>query len=137
MAWVAGYMASTAMSLLFLPDSVTESQVVSLGSGFIAAVALVPGLLQERAASRPIKDYSAVLLASVLLRLLGTVALFAMCSYHMAQTVEITAAFTVGWYLYLTSFEVGTLIRQLSSIDGSLVTQKPESTQNIPNICQG
>lgn len=53
------------------------------------------------------------LVAGVLIRLLGTVALFLTCRYHMATSVGIIAAMTIGWYVLLTSIEVFVLAREL------------------------
>lgn len=136
-AWGLGCIASCAVTGLVLPSLLLTSLVIAIGSLFVSVNALLPGLLQERAASRPIKDYSAVLLASVLLRLVGTVALFAMCSYQMAQSDETTAAFALGWYVYLTSVEIITLSKSLPSSDARRTSRAVETKPNIPTICQG
>jgi hypothetical protein len=56
---------------------------------------------------------TASLVAGVMIRLLGTVALFLTCRYHMATAVGVIAAMTIGWYVLLTSIEVFVVAREL------------------------
>ena len=60
------------------------------------------------------------LVAGVMIRLLGTVALFLTCRYHMATSVGVIAAMTIGWYVLLTSIEVVVLARELPRPVGEL-----------------
>ncbi len=53
------------------------------------------------------------LVAGVMIRLLGTVALFLTCRYHMATSAGVIAAMTIGWYVLLTSIEVVVVAREL------------------------
>ena len=48
-------------------------------------------------------------MAGMVIRLLGTVALFAVCRYQMAELTHLVAVAVLGWYVLLTITEVGLL----------------------------
>ena len=71
---------------------------------------MLPGLLESPAtATACIVN----LMAGMPIRLVGTVALFLTCRYHMASSSEMIAGMTIGWYVLLTSIEVFVLARSV------------------------
>ena len=51
------------------------------------------------------------------IRSLGTVALFVACRYHFGEESQTVVFLVIGWYVYLTSVEVYSLARGISSLD--------------------
>ncbi len=70
---------------------------------------------------------TASLVAGVMIRLLGTVALFLTCRYQMATPAGVIAAMTIGWYVLLTSIEVFVVARELPRPTG----QFPGTTSRL------
>jgi len=106
-----------------------DAFLLALASLLISQVSMVPSLLapwlpsysfrsrrkgQDRPKNRG-EDTSLVTLLGfgILFRLLGTVALFLTCGYHMPSRTETIAAMTIGWYVLLTFVEVLVLARKL------------------------
>jgi hypothetical protein len=91
---------------------------IALGSGAIACLALLPGLVGS-AERQVLGDRSTwqrltvCLFAGMAIRLSGTVALFLTCRYHMATPTELIAGMIIGWYVLLTSLEVNVLAREI------------------------
>lgn len=102
----------------------SDSMIIAVASVAIACASMLPGLL-TRGGSRAHAQgqgsgLAAGLFAGILIRLVGTVALFLTCRYHMASTTEMIAGMTIGWYLLLTSIEVFVLVRELPKPDANL-----------------
>ncbi len=116
-AWFVGLGVSEAAIYIIATEHFGLATIIAVCSGGIAILAMVPGVLLERAASRPTAGYFTVLMASIVLRLIGTVALFVLCRYHMANSLEIAAILTIVWYVYLSTVEVVVLAKQLSRLD--------------------
>ena len=76
-----------------------------------------PGNLGQSAALA--RKQTTRLMASVLIRLFGTVALFLACRYQMATPIEKLAAMVLGWYVLLTFVEILMLARGLSGSSGT------------------
>jgi hypothetical protein len=137
LAWVAAAWAvgAVAVGIFCLVASTVASLdplaagVITSGSGLIACGAMLAGgwlyrQLSPRSSpadSEPNHAQANALLAATLagmfLRLVGTVALFLSCRYHLAASVEVIGTMTVAWYLYLTSVEVAALARELKRFD--------------------
>ena len=98
-----------------------EALVLAVASLLIAYGSLLPLKLGRddrvdgvRADERALASRRASrLVAGVMIRLLGTVALFLTCRYHMASSLGVIAAMTIGWYVLLTSIEVVVVAREL------------------------
>lgn len=148
MGWVIGVVVVGLVLWLFAgalrldQTSGPEALVIAVASGVIAAVAMLPSLRAvasrpagETGSSRPQGEaanrwsgISAAVMAGTVIRMVGTVALFLTCRYHMASTTEMIVAMTIGWYVLLTSIEVIVLGRVLPDVagrSGHLVAPKP------------
>lgn len=125
-AWVCG----AALSLLLIASGwlTTDRRLaamVVLGSGAVALAAAVPGMVHEQFDRRSISGVAAERLAigfsaGVVIRLLGTVALLGLCSYHLPAAKEQIAGWTLAWYVYLTTIDVTALAVLLPRRDGRL-----------------
>ncbi|WP_372726036.1 hypothetical protein [Novipirellula sp.] len=134
LGWVvAAWLLATAvvMTVVGLRDADRSGDVifVALMSGVIALVSMLPGLclrwakaIKSRFDSRgtasrsgarqsvdPFGDFVLASGMGMIFRLFGTVALFLFCRYQLAESSQWVAGFTIGWYAYLTSVEVGVL----------------------------
>ena len=93
--------------------------MIGIASGLIAIAATLPSVVLERK-SGSAGDGSTVtvgIFAAVAIRLLGTVALAALCSYQMPAAKGWIAGVTIGWYAYLLVVDVLTLSTLLSRRD--------------------
>ena len=95
-----------------------NAMLIGIGSGMIAVVSLIPGLiiefsLREAHSNEGPRDYTPAVLAGILIRLLGTVALFLLCRYQMAPSADTIAGWILGWYILLTATEVVVLAKRL------------------------
>lgn len=124
-AWLCGAVA--AVGLIHLCGFHLDRQLavaIALGSGVVATAASVPGVAQERRigwayANAAAPAHLAIgFSAGVLIRLLGTVALLGLCSYHMPAAKEQIAGWTLAWYVYLTTVDVTALAMLLPRQDG-------------------
>lgn len=109
-----------------LPQATSQAIVViTIASGLIAAVTMLAAPLLSRVwhgrqrQTGPMSEFFVAALAGMILRVIGTVALFLTCRYHMAASVEMIVGMTIGWYLLLTSVEVVTLARELTNLRGT------------------
>ena len=117
-AWLIAACVVVSAQALIAPEHLAVVSVVSLASILVAALALMPGLLADSQKSSQ-GDYSAPLMASVLLRLVGTVALFLLCRYHLAANDDLLAGIVIGWYVFLTVVEVVALVRRMPGFAAS------------------
>ncbi|MFG0260809.1 MAG: hypothetical protein ACF788_00220 [Novipirellula sp. JB048] len=131
-AWLVGLVVSVVAVGVQDWGRVGDASFVAVMSGVIALLSMLPGLRLSgasmfsnqqvgeataavTAASREemaMVRFSGFLLASgmgMIFRLFGTVALFLFCRYQLAETTEWVAGFTIGWYAFLTTVEVGVL----------------------------
>ena len=103
------------------PILIGEAVLIAIASLLISYASLLPGLvdyhslrtlkqLPERVAGQ---RQSGMLVVGVVIRLLGTVALFLTCRYQMATPSELVAAMTIGWYVLLTLVDTVALAREL------------------------
>jgi len=82
----------------------------------------VPGMMIESGHRRAIAPQRLAIgfSAGVVIRLLGTVALLGLCSYHLPAAKEQIAGWILAWYVYLTSVDVMALAMLLPRQDGRL-----------------
>ena len=134
-AWVLGFavlMAMGGIGWLQLDDQL--SVWVSVASGLVAVLASIPGWWIERRGDSH-EDPSRVTVgfsAGVFIRLLGTVALMAVCSYHMPAAKEQLAGMILAWYVYLTTIEVTTLAVLLPRRDRRLLVRRQNAETLVP-----
>ncbi|PNY34338.1 hypothetical protein C2E31_24235 [Rhodopirellula baltica] len=128
MTWLCGA-GMTALAALQVASETGELLVaVCVGSGLIALAAGLPGALLEAFRKRPVEaavnnvaPVTTGFFVGVLIRLVGTVALAALCRYQLPAAGEQIAAAILIWYVSLTATEVITLAHALSKRD-SLVS---------------
>ncbi len=129
-ATVAAWVCGAALSLVLVAAGALEADrrlaaMVVLGSGVVALAATVPGVANERFVRRAVGGVAVERLAigfsaGVVIRLLGTVALLGLCSYHLPAAKEQIAGWTLAWYIYLTTIDVTALAVLLPRQDGRL-----------------
>jgi hypothetical protein len=100
----------------------TDTLVIAVASGVIACVSVLPGMLMQFVvpkgaagcqSAEPWGRLTAALAVGMMIRSIGTVALFLTYRYHLASSTEMIAGMTLGWYVFLTSIEVLVLARTL------------------------
>ncbi|MEM6473870.1 MAG: hypothetical protein AAF802_30220, partial [Planctomycetota bacterium] len=97
---------------------------LAFGSGLVATLSMLPGTLllglveplNGRGGKVAQRIASGMSLAMIF-RLFGTVALFALSSYHIPEKRHEAAGLILGWYLYLTAIEVFVIARRLPNFD--------------------
>jgi len=145
LGWAIAMLLGWGVLARFNNASVASFLLISLGSGLIAILAMLPGVLaqigqgdalstknndepEKRASQEDSRrDSFGYTLGSreqtwaefgrftvawgtaMLIRLLGTVALFVYCRYQLAQSPDWLAIALLGWYVYLTTIEIGTI----------------------------
>ncbi len=120
LAWViVGWVVATFIMILLVravsSPVLLDSIVIAIASLVIASVSMLPGFLggaQGEGIGAQGEGMIVRLMAGILIRLAGTVALFLTCRYHMASPMEMIAAMTISWYVLLTSIEVTVLVLQ-------------------------
>ena len=98
---------------------------IGVGSGMVALAGGLPGVATELVGN---PDGSPARLtigfsAGVIIRLLGTVALVGLCSYHLAAAKKEIAGMILAWYVYLTSIDVTVLALLLPRQDRRTATR--------------
>lgn len=125
-AWVVGCVVLLSVASLFSGDFVSDTILISVLSGLIALASLTFGMVREwvailepkdRQDTKVKKDYIVPLFGGMILRLIATVALFIICSYQVAGSVEWIALVTIGWYVFLTTIEVVLLSSRIVADD--------------------
>ena len=130
--WGCGFAVAVTLAWFLSPGLVTAVVSISVASGMIAVAALAPiTWLDDRRdvsiqpagqtadPSRPTGDLLSAFMLGIIVRLVGTVALFLLCRYQMGQQPEVIAVLVGGWYVFLTSLEVISLARPDAQPDRS------------------
>ncbi|QEF97325.1 hypothetical protein Mal15_13650 [Stieleria maiorica] len=119
-AWVIGMLASWSLAHSgVLAVDVRLLLMVGMGSGAVAVAGGLPGIATEmlpqgdRSPARITIGFS----AGAIIRLLGTVALVGLCSYHLPAAKKEIAGVILAWYVYLTSTDVVALAMLLPRQD--------------------
>lgn len=125
-AWLVGMCASVVLTQAgWLAGSGDLLLTVGVGSGVVALIAGLPGVATEwlpgaeRAPARITIGFS----AGVVIRLLGTVALLGLCSYHLPAAKNEIAGTILAWYIFLTTVDVIVLAMLLPRQDRPAVTR--------------
>ena len=115
-AWFAGAILMMGFSHYdVLPFPPRLIWLVTIGSGMVGLAAGIPGVLGEltqRGDTSP-GQITFGFSAGSLVRLFGTIALIALCRYHMPAATHEAAITILGWYCYLTTVDVVVLARLL------------------------
>ena len=118
---VAVYFSATD---LFWPTT-----FIAVMSGLISICALIPGMtlaspqfpVESKLSRQQRIQRSGLFLvgvqATMIIRVIGTVALLALCRYQMGLPVETIVLFVCGWYIALTAFEVFWLAKKATVLN--------------------
>ncbi|MEE2937782.1 MAG: hypothetical protein VYA84_17470 [Planctomycetota bacterium] len=111
--------------------SPADAAFIALGSWIVAWISLAPGLrvAQHLSDFCQVLDFCYMLLVGIIIRQLGTVALFLTCRYHLASSAEVVAGMTIGWYVLLTFIEVFVLSR----CHGDAASSKATNSGQVDN----
>ena len=116
--------------------------LLGLASGLISVVALLPGLILDAPTSNPANRAGVFLVAcaaAMALRVMGTVALFVVCRYHMGLSLEILAIHVCSWYAFLTAIQVRFLARSAAAFDtsqGDPLSLQPAGFANAETVLE-
>ena len=132
LGWGFGFAAVLALVVWLSPGLLVSTVLISVASGLIAVAALCPVMVSNdrRGESTlpshrdtdqpgPSGELVAAFMIGIVVRLVGTVALFLLCRYQMGQHPEAIALLVGGWYVFLTSLEVVSLARPTTETDRS------------------
>ncbi|QDT13241.1 hypothetical protein [Planctomycetes bacterium K23_9] len=143
MVWVALSLILILAVTVFAVEFVRQTVLVTVLSGIVAAVSLMPGLVSEWtpqlasnrtvSASTKKQNYLGPVFGGIILRMVATVALFVMCRYQFAESVNWIAALTIGWYVVLTCVEVTWLARKLPQLDATSTVAPLIVSGLVPN----
>ncbi|MFK8110977.1 MAG: hypothetical protein AB8B91_02180 [Rubripirellula sp.] len=131
LAWMLAGISLTACVSRLAPELLQASMVISITSGLISAIALLPGLLLSRDATTRRSQagvFMVACVAAMTIRTTGTVALLVACGYQMVIPLQTLAFFVCGWYVLLTSIEIIWLAKGASRFDQHPVTHASESS---------
>lgn len=133
-AWVVGAGVSWALlELDFVPCDFELLAVAGIGSGLIAILASIPGVLIERRSTAE-HDPARITIGffiGVVIRILGTVALAALCRYQLPAAKGHIAGAILVWYVYLTSVDVITLALLLPRQDRREFTRSQNAKPSV------
>jgi hypothetical protein len=123
-AWTVGMLAVT----ILLP--MTEANVsgklvygIGLGSGMIAILATLPGVVIEardllhQKTAVPVGRMTIGFSLASAIRVVGTLALVGMCRYQMPADINVVAVMALLWYGYLTTVDIVVLSRLVPRTD--------------------
>lgn len=103
------------VQVVYAPDWVTTSLAIAAISGLISVASLLPGAILQRTSSPSIPP-ALVMMQAVIwaaaIRMIGTVALTALCQYHMGDSVQPCVFLILGYYVVLTFAEVTLIARR-------------------------
>lgn len=129
MVWAILMLFSSVAVYFSANDLFWPTTFIAVMSGLISICALIPGMTlaspkypaeSELSRQQRIQRSGLFLVgiqATMIIRVIGTVALLALCRYQMGLPVETIVLFVCGWYIALTAFEVFWLARKAVSLD--------------------
>lgn len=129
LVWAVLAVFSSVAVYFSAADLLWPNTFIAVMSGLISIAALIPGMTlgtpQFPAESKLSREQriqrSGLFLvgvqATMIIRVIGTVALLALCRYQMGVPVETIVLFVCGWYIALTAFEVFWLTRKAAALD--------------------
>jgi hypothetical protein len=133
-AWATGACLSWAAFRLNLipcdPDLLT---LAGIGSGLITLMASIPGVLIEWRSTAG-EDPARITIGffiGVVIRIAGTVALAALCRYHLPAAKGQIAGAILVWYVYLTAVDVTTLALLLPRQDRRELTRSQNAKPSV------
>lgn len=133
-AWVIGACLSwAAFRLDLIPCDFDLLTLAGIGSGLIALLASIPGVLIEwrsTAGDDPARITIGFFIG-VAIRILGTVALAALCSYQLPAAKGQIAGAILVWYVYLTAIDVITLALLLPRQDRRELTRSQNAKPSV------
>jgi hypothetical protein len=110
-------------------ELIWPASFIAVMSGLISICALIPGMALT-APQFPVESklsrqqriqrsglFLVGVLATMIIRAVGTVALLVLCRYQMVLPVETIVLFVCGWYIALTAFEVYWLAQKATALN--------------------
>jgi hypothetical protein len=131
LAWAVLTVFSSVAVYFSASDLLWPTTFIAVMSGLISVCALIPGMtlatpqfpIESRLSRRQRIQRSGLFLigvqATMIIRVIGTVALLVLCRYQVEQPVETIVFFVCGWYIALTAFEVFWLAKKAIALDAA------------------
>ena len=129
LVWVILAVFSTVAVYFSAADLLWPTTFIAVMSGLISICALVPGMtlasprfpVESELSRRQRIQRSGLFLvgiqATMIIRVIGTVALLVLCRYQLGLPVETIVLFVCGWYIALTAFEVFWLAKKATVLN--------------------
>jgi len=129
LVWAALAVFSSVAVYCFAAELLWPTTFIAVMSGLISICALIPGMtlatpqfpVESKLSRQHRIQRSGLFLvgvqATMIIRVIGTVALLALCRYQMGLPVETIVLFVCGWYIALTGFEVLWLAKKASALN--------------------
>lgn len=136
LVWAVLALLSFVIVYFLATDLLWPTALIALMSGLISICALIPGMTlatpqfpAESKLSRQQRIHRSGLFligatATMIIRVIGTVALLVLCRYQLAVPVDTIVLNVCGWYIALTACEVFWLAREATSLD-AVTSQLP------------
>ena len=127
--WVVLAFFSSIAVYYTAAEMIWPTTFIAAMSGLISICALIPGMalaappfpVESKLSRRERIERSGLflvgVLATMIIRAVGTVALLVLCRYQMGLPVETIVLFVCGWYIALTAFEVYWLAQKAAALD--------------------
>ena len=115
----------------YRPELFQPALGIAIASGVISVAAVLPGLIMCQWMASKCSSSMLVIQAGMWamgIRVLGTVALTALCHYHMGETTRELVVLIGGFYFLLTTAEVAIIARRTSLICQLSVPRQDQST---------
>lgn len=114
-AWLLTTACVAGLQAWLAPEWLTPSLLIAAASGSISLAALLPGAFLQRSSGPNVSPSQLLMQAAMgamAIRIVGTVALTALCQYHMGESMRPMAFLILGYYVVLTSAEVALIARR-------------------------
>ena len=131
LVWAALAVVSSVIVYFAAFDLFWPTTFIAVMSGLISVCALIPGMtlatpqfpVESKLSRQQRIQRSGLFLvgvqATMIIRVIGTVALLVLCRYQMGLPVETIVLFVCGWYIALTAFEVFWLAKKATALNAA------------------
>ena len=131
LVWAALAVFSSVIVYFAAFDLFWPTTFIAVMSGLISVCALIPGMtlttpqfpVESKLSRQQRIQRSGLFLvgvqATMIIRVIGTVALLVLCRYQVEQPVETIVLFVCGWYIALTAFEVFWLAKKATALNAA------------------
>ncbi len=131
LVWAALAVFSSVIVYFAAFDLFWPTTFIAVMSGLISVCALIPGMtlatpqfpVESKLSRQQRIQRSGLFLvgvqATMIIRVIGTVALLVLCRYQVGLPVETIVLFVCGWYIALTAFEVFWLSKKATALNAA------------------